>query len=106
MHLSLHFGGVGPGGVHESILVVFFHLLVLLLLPVVIGEHGLVGVTIDDWLPLRGTRTARLQLHDELRFLVVPKVVAEDFARLQLLRDNPKRHFGNVQQVLVVVFIL
>ena len=69
-------------------------------------KHGLVCFTVDHRLALRCSRTSWLQLCYELRLFVRAEIVSEELGRLQLFADDPQRHFGGVEQVLVVILFL
>ena len=58
----------------------------------VVCEHRLVCVTVDDGFTLWGALTAHLELRDELRFLVLSEVVTEELRRLKFLTHDPEGH--------------
>ena len=72
----------------------------------IVRKHGLVSVTINDRLSLRGTRATWLQLCYELRFLVGTEVVSEKLGRLEFLTHNPKAGLGGVEEVLMFILFL
>ena len=64
------------------------------------------GFFIDNRFSLRSTRTTRLQLCYELRFLVGTEIVSEELGWLEFFADDPKAGLGSIEKVLVLIFFL
>ena len=73
---------VGPGGVHVLVALISFHQVFLLFVfLMVVGEHFLMGLSVDHWLSLWGSTSSLDSFDDQLGFLIFAKIALKSLRR-------------------------